>query len=184
MILLPQPASDPDRGSGRRWLSPRLGAVRAVAHPACRRRRYPRHRLGQYRRNQCAAHRAQGAGRWQPCCSMPARGLSAVLAWLGGGSDGDPATQRLSRVGRSPSASPVWLDFKGGKGVATMLGITFALDRQIGCGSAATWLGMTAVTRISSVGACRPRSQRQWYLSRGYWISKNEQYRDPGYSAG
>lgn len=47
---------------------------------------------------------------------------------------------------------PVWLRFKGGKGVATMLGICFALDWRIGTVYAVCWLGGMAVTRISSVG--------------------------------
>ncbi|WP_298170215.1 glycerol-3-phosphate 1-O-acyltransferase PlsY [Novosphingobium sp.] len=47
---------------------------------------------------------------------------------------------------------PLWLGFKGGKGVATMLGISFALDWRIGAAAAATWLVMTLLTRISSVG--------------------------------
>ena len=47
---------------------------------------------------------------------------------------------------------PVWLGFKGGKGVATLLGISFALDWRIGSAAAATWLVMTLLTRISSVG--------------------------------
>jgi glycerol-3-phosphate acyltransferase PlsY len=46
---------------------------------------------------------------------------------------------------------PVWLKFKGGKGVATMLGIAFALSWQIGLVYALVWLGSLAVTRISSV---------------------------------
>jgi glycerol-3-phosphate acyltransferase PlsY len=45
---------------------------------------------------------------------------------------------------------PVWLKFKGGKGVATMLGIAFALSWQIGLVYAVVWLGSLAVTRISS----------------------------------
>lgn len=47
---------------------------------------------------------------------------------------------------------PVWLHFKGGKGVATLLGICFALDWRIGLVYAVCWLGGMAVTRISSVG--------------------------------
>jgi glycerol-3-phosphate acyltransferase PlsY len=47
---------------------------------------------------------------------------------------------------------PVWLGFKGGKGVATMLGIGFAMDWRIGAAAAATWLMATLLTRISSVG--------------------------------
>jgi len=47
---------------------------------------------------------------------------------------------------------PVWLGFKGGKGVATFLGIAFALAWPIGAVAAAAWLLGLALTRISSVG--------------------------------
>jgi glycerol-3-phosphate acyltransferase PlsY len=47
---------------------------------------------------------------------------------------------------------PVWLRFKGGKGVATMLGISFALDWRIGVASALVWAAMAWLTRISSAG--------------------------------
>ncbi len=47
---------------------------------------------------------------------------------------------------------PVWLGFKGGKGVATFLGIAFALAWPIGAVAAALWLLGLALTRISSVG--------------------------------
>jgi glycerol-3-phosphate acyltransferase PlsY len=46
---------------------------------------------------------------------------------------------------------PVWLKFKGGKGVATMLGIALALMWQVGLVYALVWLSALAVTRISSV---------------------------------
>ena len=46
---------------------------------------------------------------------------------------------------------PVWLRFKGGKGVATMLGTALAFNWVIGLIFAAVWLGALALTRISSV---------------------------------
>jgi glycerol-3-phosphate acyltransferase PlsY len=46
---------------------------------------------------------------------------------------------------------PVWLGFKGGKGVATLAGVAFGLAWTIGLAYALTWLGLLAVTRISSV---------------------------------
>lgn len=46
---------------------------------------------------------------------------------------------------------PVWLKFKGGKGVATTLGVTLALGWPIGLAYAVVWLIMLAVTRISSL---------------------------------
>ncbi len=46
---------------------------------------------------------------------------------------------------------PVWLGFKGGKGVATLMGVSLGLAWPIGAVYAAVWLGMLALTRISSL---------------------------------
>lgn len=46
---------------------------------------------------------------------------------------------------------PLWLNFKGGKGVATTLGVTLGLAWPIGAAYALVWLAMLAVTRISSL---------------------------------
>ena len=46
---------------------------------------------------------------------------------------------------------PIWLRFKGGKGVATMLGIALALSWIVGLIFAGIWLAMLALVRISSV---------------------------------
>jgi acyl phosphate:glycerol-3-phosphate acyltransferase len=48
---------------------------------------------------------------------------------------------------------PVWLGFKGGKGVATYLGVCFALYWPVGALVAATWLGAAFIWRISSLSA-------------------------------
>lgn len=48
---------------------------------------------------------------------------------------------------------PVWLGFRGGKGVATFLGLMLALDWRVGLACCATWAVAVAVSRISSVGA-------------------------------
>jgi glycerol-3-phosphate acyltransferase PlsY len=47
---------------------------------------------------------------------------------------------------------PVWLRFRGGKGVATLLGIALALSWPCGLAFALVWLIAFAVTRHSSVG--------------------------------
>ncbi|PQM27565.1 acyl-phosphate glycerol 3-phosphate acyltransferase [Sphingopyxis lindanitolerans] len=47
---------------------------------------------------------------------------------------------------------PVWLKFRGGKGVATLLGLSLALAWPIGVIFALVWLGTTLLTRISSLG--------------------------------
>jgi acyl phosphate:glycerol-3-phosphate acyltransferase len=48
---------------------------------------------------------------------------------------------------------PVWLKFKGGKGVATTLGILLAIDFPVGLAACLTWLVVAFVTRYSSVAA-------------------------------
>ena len=48
---------------------------------------------------------------------------------------------------------PVWLRFKGGKGVATAAGVLIALDWRLGAATLATWLVVVAVTRYSSLAA-------------------------------
>jgi len=47
---------------------------------------------------------------------------------------------------------PVWLRFNGGKGVATTMGVALGFAWPIGLAYAAVWLGMLAISRISSVG--------------------------------
>lgn len=48
---------------------------------------------------------------------------------------------------------PIWLKFKGGKGVATVLGVAFGLHWLLGVCACATWLIMAAVFRYSSLSA-------------------------------
>ena len=48
---------------------------------------------------------------------------------------------------------PVWLKFKGGKGVATYLGILFALSIQLGLLFMFTWLTVSLIFKYSSVSS-------------------------------
>ena len=48
---------------------------------------------------------------------------------------------------------PVWLGFRGGKGVATFIGIAFGLDWQVAFFTAASWLVVARATRYSSLAA-------------------------------
>lgn len=48
---------------------------------------------------------------------------------------------------------PVFLSFKGGKGVATFLGCLIALAWPVALGFVAIWLAVVAATRFSSAGA-------------------------------
>jgi glycerol-3-phosphate acyltransferase PlsY len=48
---------------------------------------------------------------------------------------------------------PVWLNFKGGKGVATALGVLIAAAWPVGLAACAVWLLVAATTRISSLAS-------------------------------
>lgn len=48
---------------------------------------------------------------------------------------------------------PVWLRFEGGKGVATTLGVFFALDYRVGIACCLTWLAVALLLRYSSLSA-------------------------------
>lgn len=48
---------------------------------------------------------------------------------------------------------PVWLKFKGGKGVATFFGTLLAAAWPVGVAAGATWILMAVVFRISSLAA-------------------------------
>ncbi|MBA4323773.1 MAG: acyl-phosphate glycerol 3-phosphate acyltransferase [Rhodobacter sp.] len=59
---------------------------------------------------------------------------------------------------------PVWLGFRGGKGVATFLGLLLALNWIIGAAVCLTWLVTAAVGRVSSIAALVAAA------SSGLWI--------------
>jgi glycerol-3-phosphate acyltransferase PlsY len=48
---------------------------------------------------------------------------------------------------------PVWLRFKGGKGIATALGVLLALHWPVALVAGAVWLFVTAIFRISSLSS-------------------------------
>jgi acyl phosphate:glycerol-3-phosphate acyltransferase len=48
---------------------------------------------------------------------------------------------------------PVWLGFKGGKGVATGFGVLFGASPLTAIGAAAIWVGSAQILRISSASA-------------------------------
>lgn len=78
-----------------------------------------------------------------------AKGAAAVLLaramW--------PGTEPLAAIGAVVGhCFPVWLGFRGGKGVATLAGVCFGLAWLLGLVYAALWIGLLAATRISSVG--------------------------------
>jgi glycerol-3-phosphate acyltransferase PlsY len=62
---------------------------------------------------------------------------------------------------------PVWLCFKGGKGVATALGVFFGVCWPLGVFCCAVWLAVAAALRISSAAALTALAMAPlagWYL--------------------
>ncbi len=80
-----------------------------------------------------------------------AKGAIAVLiARLALGEDAAQVAGGMAFLGH---LFPVWLGFKGGKGVATFLGTLLALAWPVGLAACATWAVAAFVTRISSASA-------------------------------
>ena len=67
---------------------------------------------------------------------------------------------------------PVWLRFKGGKGVATALGVFLALAWPMGVACIVTWLLVAAVFRLSSLAALFAMALAPAYAS--IWASSDE----------
>jgi acyl phosphate:glycerol-3-phosphate acyltransferase len=80
-----------------------------------------------------------------------AKGVVPVLAFLH--LWGDLAAQAAGVGAVLGHTLPVWLRFRGGKGVATFLGVALGLYAPGGALVCATWLLAAFVSRISSVGA-------------------------------
>ena len=76
--------------------------------------------------------------------------LAVVLARLALGEDAAQVAALCAFLGH---CFPVWLGFRGGKGVATFLGTLLALAWPLGLAVCATWLATAAVGRISSLAA-------------------------------
>ncbi|MEM6304618.1 MAG: glycerol-3-phosphate 1-O-acyltransferase PlsY [Pseudomonadota bacterium] len=80
-------------------------------------------------------------------------GKGAVVVLAARMAAGEDAAQLAGLIAMLGHCFPVWLGFKGGKGVATFLGIVLALAWPVGIGCCLAWLIAAAVTRISSMGA-------------------------------
>lgn len=80
-----------------------------------------------------------------------AKGGIAVL--IAGALLGADAAQLAGFAAFLGHCYPVFLGFKGGKGVATFLGTLLALAWPVGLAACATWAAVAALARISSLSA-------------------------------
>ena len=80
-------------------------------------------------------------------------GKGAVAVLLARAFAGEDAAQIAALTSFLGHCYPIWIGFKGGKGVATFLGILLALAWPVGIAACATWLATAAIWRISSLAA-------------------------------
>jgi glycerol-3-phosphate acyltransferase PlsY len=78
------------------------------------------------------------------------KGVAAVL--LARQFAGDGAAMLAGLAAFIGHVWPVWLGFRGGKGVATLLGVALAAVPIAGLAALVTWLAAALLTRFSSVG--------------------------------
>lgn len=80
-------------------------------------------------------------------------GKGAIAVLLARAMAGEDAAQLAGLCAFIGHCFPVWLGFRGGKGVATFLGTVLALSWPVGLAACATWAVVAAVSRYSSLAA-------------------------------
>lgn len=76
--------------------------------------------------------------------------LAVLLARVAVGEDAAQVAGLSAFIGH---CFPIWLSFRGGKGVATFLGVMLAMAWPVGLACCLTWLLAAVTTRISSMAA-------------------------------
>ncbi len=97
----------------------------------------------------------------------------AVIALIARAVSGEDAAQLAGVMAFVGHCYPVFLGFKGGKGVATFLGLLLALGWPVGVACCVTWLAGAAASRISSFAAIlAAASSTIWmtFLGHGHMI--------------
>jgi len=83
--------------------------------------------------------------------------LAVLMAWLATRGAGDEPQATLTCIAGGAAfvghLFPVWLGFKGGKGVATFFGTLIAAAWPVGLLAGATWIAAAALFRFSSLAA-------------------------------
>ena len=91
-------------------------------------------------------------------------GKGAVVVLLARALAFEDAAQLAALAAMLGHCFPVWLRFKGGKGVATFLGIMLALAWPVGIACCAAWLIGAVISRISSMGALTASASSTFFL--------------------
>jgi glycerol-3-phosphate acyltransferase PlsY len=98
-----------------------------------------------------------------------AKGAIAVL--VARAALGEDAAQLAGLAAFLGHLYPVWLGFRGGKGVATFLGTVIALAWPVGLAVCAVWLAAALVTRTSSVAALMAAATSALWL---FWFDEGD----------
>ena len=109
------------------------------------------------------------------------KGLAAATLLLDGGKGAlaallaqaavDPVMGVVAGIGAVIGHNfPIWLRFKGGKGVATTLGTLIAVAWPVGLLACATWIAVAAATRYSSLAALVALGVAPFYA---YWFASD-----------
>ncbi len=101
------------------------------------------------------------------------KGLAAVLIATAYGPDPTVFATLGALLGH---CFPVWLKFRGGKGVATYFGILFGLAWPAGLAAGATWIAVAALSRYSSLAALVAALLAPVYL----WLWSSQQFAELG----
>ncbi|HEX7776708.1 MAG TPA: glycerol-3-phosphate 1-O-acyltransferase PlsY [Parvibaculum sp.] len=93
-------------------------------------------------------------------------GKGAVAVLIAPHLGGDPAAMATAAAAAAflGHLYPVWLRFKGGKGISTFIGINLALFWPVGLLFCLTWLAVAAIFRYSSLSALVAAAATPLYL--------------------
>lgn len=95
-------------------------------------------------------------------------GKGAIAVLIARALAGEDAAQLAALASFLGHLFPVFLGFRGGKGVATFLGTLIALAWPVGLACCATWLVMALIFRISSLAAlAAAASSTLWMVAFG-----------------
>lgn len=96
-------------------------------------------------------------------------GKGAVAVLVARGLAGEDAAQIAALAAFLGHLFPIWLKFRGGKGLATFLGALLALAWPVGIAACLTWLLAALLTRISSLsGLISALAAPIWAVIFGY----------------
>lgn len=95
------------------------------------------------------------AGKKAAAVTLLGDALKGVLPVLLGAALGlhAPALTAVGAAAFIGHLFPVWYGFRGGKGVATFVGVNLALNWMVGLAFAGTWIAVALVLRYSSLAA-------------------------------